>query len=125
MAKNSKRREQLPKSTKPVELSREVLTGAQQRASEFREAAKERELSVPEGTPEDAKTIHDFDVWAEGYDTLHLTAEDESECLRQFRLCYGITNSSIKVMAKYKGTDPRPKPRQAPPESAAAGTPAT
>lgn len=115
MAKSQTRTRTRPPEAvkKKPPVSTEVRTAAQQRAAQFREDSANRVLSVPEGTPEGTKVMHPFAVQAEGdgYPRLDLIAEDESEAVRQFKICYGIPDSNVTVRAVYNGgADPRPKP---------------
>lgn len=115
MAKNQTRTRTRPAEAvkKKPPVAPEVRSAAQIKAAEFREASESRVLSVPEGTPPDAQVLHPFAVSAvnDGYARLDLIAEDESEAVRQFKVCYAIPDSNITVRAVYNGgRDPRPKP---------------
>ena len=115
MAKNQTRTRTRPAEAvnKTPPVAPEARTAAQQMAAQFREASESRILSVPEGTPPGVQVLHPFAVSAvnDGYGRLDLIAEDESEAVRQFKVCYGIPDSNITVRAVYNGgRDPRPKP---------------
>lgn len=117
MAKMKQKQKSEPRVTE------QETSAAQMRAKKFRDAAEGRVLTVPEGTPEGTKVIHPFAAEADGYPVLYLNAEDESEAVRQFRICYGIEGSTVNVRVSYHGNDPRPKPAmlQAASNSPAAG----
>jgi hypothetical protein len=115
MAKSQTRTRTRPPEAvkKKPPVPQEARTSAQQMAQQFRKDSEARVLSVPEGTPPDVKVLHPFSASAdnEGYPRLDFICEDESEAVRQFKICYGIPDSNITVRVVYNGGgDPRPKP---------------
>jgi len=83
-------------------------------AAELNAQAVDRQLTVPEGTPTNVVTQQEYEVWeaadVDKTKALVLIAEDESEAIRRFRLCHGITESPrcFAVAVNDKRVIPKP-----------------
>ncbi len=103
----------MPKKTTSPADTDEKLTPAQSAAAKYNEAAAHRVLShSPRRPAADRTPLLSFDVSSPSFDRLELLAEDESEAIRAFRQCHGISGSTITCRVQLVGSDPRPQPQR-------------